>query len=133
MRLTLAVRYILPEKETLDILKFLLQRLHALGIVSRALYLDKDFAAGPVVRYLQEQHQPDHRLSHPRQKWWHPWAVQRLEQLHHPLHQDWIIQSWIIRLSCKLSLGSTQSTYLIRLGQKSNQKLCRSGECPARA
>ena len=35
-----------------------MQRLKALGIVSRVLYLDKGFASGPVVRYLQEQHQP---------------------------------------------------------------------------
>ena len=58
VRLTLAVRYVLPEEETLAILKFLLQRLQTLGIVSRVLYLDKGFAAGPVIRYLQAQHQP---------------------------------------------------------------------------
>ena len=59
VRLTLAVRYVLPEEETVDILTFLLQRLKDLGIVSQVLYLDKGFAAGPVVvRYLQEQHQP---------------------------------------------------------------------------
>jgi putative transposase len=58
VRLTLAVRYVLPEEDTLEILKFLLQRLKALGIVSRVLYLDKGFASGPVVRHLQEQHQP---------------------------------------------------------------------------
>lgn len=58
VRLTLAVRYVLPEEETLGVLQFLWQRLHALGIISRVLYLDKGFASGPVVRYLQEQHQP---------------------------------------------------------------------------
>jgi putative transposase len=58
VRLTLAVRYVLPEEETLDIWKSLLQRLKALGIVSRALYLDKGFASGPVIRHLQAQHQP---------------------------------------------------------------------------
>ena len=58
VRLTLAIRYVLPEEETLAILQFLLQRLKSLGIVSRVVYLDKGFAAGPVVRYLQEQHQP---------------------------------------------------------------------------
>jgi hypothetical protein len=58
VRLTLAVRFVLPEEETLDILKFLLQQLKALAILSRVLYLDKGFASGPVVRYLQEQHQP---------------------------------------------------------------------------
>ncbi len=58
VRLTLAVRYVLPEEETLDILKFLLQRLKALGIVSRVLYLDKGFATGPVIRHLQDQRQP---------------------------------------------------------------------------
>lgn len=58
VRLTLAVRYVLPEEETLAILKFLLERLKTLGIVSRVLYLDKGFASGPVIRYLQAQHQP---------------------------------------------------------------------------
>jgi hypothetical protein len=58
VRLTLAIRYVLPEEDTLDILKCLLQRLKALGIVSRVLYLDKGFAAGPVIHYLQDQHQP---------------------------------------------------------------------------
>ncbi len=58
VRLTLAVRYVLPEEETLAIVTFLLQRLKDLGIVSRVLYLDKGFAAGPVIRYLQGQHQP---------------------------------------------------------------------------
>ena len=58
VRLTLAVHYVLPEEETLTVLQHLLQRLKALGLVSRVLYLDKGFASGPVVRYLQDQHQP---------------------------------------------------------------------------
>lgn len=58
VRLTLAVRYVLPKEDTLDILTFLLERLKTLGILSRVLYLDKGFASGPVVRHLQEQHQP---------------------------------------------------------------------------
>lgn len=58
VRLTLAVRYVLPEEETLEIVEFLLQRLKTLGLTSRVLYLDKGFASGPVVRYLQDQHQP---------------------------------------------------------------------------
>jgi putative transposase len=58
VRLTLAVRYVLPEEETLGVLQFLLERLNVLGIASRVLYLDKGFAGGAVVRYLQEQHQP---------------------------------------------------------------------------
>lgn len=58
VRLTLAVRYVLPEEDTLGILKFLLERLKTLGVVSRVLYLDKGFASGPVVSHLQAQHQP---------------------------------------------------------------------------
>ncbi len=58
VRLTLAVRYVLPEDETLTVLQALLARLKELGIHSRVLYLDKGFASGAVVAYLQEQHQP---------------------------------------------------------------------------
>lgn len=40
VRLTLAVRYVLPEEKTLDILKFLLYRLKKLDFQAQILYLD---------------------------------------------------------------------------------------------
>jgi hypothetical protein len=58
VRLTLAVRYVLPEDETRAVLQCLLARLKELGIHSRVLYLDKGFARGAVIRHLQEQRQP---------------------------------------------------------------------------
>lgn len=58
VRLTLAVRYALPEEETLDILKFLLKRLKTLGFQAKLLYLDKGFASTAIVQYLTAQQQP---------------------------------------------------------------------------
>jgi hypothetical protein len=52
VRLTLAVHYVLPKEEALDILKILLQRLKRLGFSAKVLYLDKGFAATPIVEYL---------------------------------------------------------------------------------
>jgi len=57
VRLTLAVRYVLPEETGLDILKYLLARLKALGFSFKVLYLDKGFACGPVITYLTQQGQ----------------------------------------------------------------------------
>jgi len=58
VRLTLAVRYVLPEEETLEILKFLLKRLKKLGFQAKVLYLDKGFASTDIIRYLTTQQQP---------------------------------------------------------------------------
>ena len=58
VRLTLAVRYVLPEEDTLDILKCLLARLKALNFRFKVLYLDKGFANGSIITYLTEQRQP---------------------------------------------------------------------------
>lgn len=58
VRLTLAVRYVLPDESSLDILKQLLARLKALGFSFKVLYLDKGFACGPVITYLTDQRQP---------------------------------------------------------------------------
>jgi hypothetical protein len=58
VRLTLAVRYVLPEESTLDILKFLLAQVRNLNFSSKVLYLDKGFANGLVITYLTEQKQP---------------------------------------------------------------------------
>jgi hypothetical protein len=58
VRLTLAVRYVLPEDETLDILKFLLKRLKKLGFKAKVLYMDKGFASTGLIQYLTAQQQP---------------------------------------------------------------------------
>ena len=58
VRLTLAVRYVLPDESALESLKILLERLKTLGFSSKVLYLDKGFAATPILRYLTAQHQP---------------------------------------------------------------------------
>ena len=58
VRLTLAVRYVLPEEETLEILKFLLKRLKKLGFQAKVLYMDKGFASTDIIRYLTTQQQP---------------------------------------------------------------------------
>jgi len=58
VRLTLAVRYVLPEDDTLEILKFLLKRLKKLGFKAKILYLDKGFASTGIIQYLTTQQQP---------------------------------------------------------------------------
>ena len=58
VRLTLAVRYVLPEDDTLEILKFLLKRLKKLGFVAKVLYMDKGFASTGIIQYLTAQQQP---------------------------------------------------------------------------
>ncbi len=58
VRLTLAVRYVLPEEDTLEILKFLLKRLKKLGFTAKVLYMDKGFASTAIIQYLTEQKQP---------------------------------------------------------------------------
>jgi hypothetical protein len=58
VRLTLAVRYVLPEEDSLETLKFLLERLKTLGFSAKILYLDKGFASTAIVNYLTSQTQP---------------------------------------------------------------------------
>jgi len=58
VRLTLAVHYVLPEEDALEVLKILLQRLKSLGFEARVLYLDKGFAATAIITYLTTQQQP---------------------------------------------------------------------------
>lgn len=58
LRLTLAVTFVLPEDSTLDVVKRLYQRLQALGLRLKVLYLDKGFCCGAVIRYLQRHQQP---------------------------------------------------------------------------
>ena len=58
VRLTLAVRYVLPEDDTLVILKHLLACVKTLNFTCKVLYLDKGFAASPIIDYLTDQQQP---------------------------------------------------------------------------
>ena len=58
VRLTLAMRFVLPGETALESLEFLLERLKQLGITSKVLYLDKGFAATPILRFLTRSHQP---------------------------------------------------------------------------
>ncbi len=58
VRLTLAVRYVLPEDDTLEILKFLRKRLKKLGFAAKVLYMDKGFASTGIIQYLTAQQQP---------------------------------------------------------------------------
>jgi putative transposase len=58
VRLTLAVQYVLPEDETLAILKFLLKRLKTLDFKAKILYMDKGFASTGIIQYLAAQQQP---------------------------------------------------------------------------
>jgi hypothetical protein len=58
VRLTLAVRYVLPEDDTLETLKFLLKRLKKLGFAAKVLYMDKGFASTGIIQYLTAQQQP---------------------------------------------------------------------------
>jgi hypothetical protein len=58
VRLTLAIHYMLPGEEKLAVLQALLSKLKALHITFRVLYMDKAFAAGPIIRYLTDLQQP---------------------------------------------------------------------------
>jgi hypothetical protein len=54
VRLTLALTYVLPDDTPLAVLQRLLERRAALGVAPRVLYLDKGFASGAIIRYLQD-------------------------------------------------------------------------------
>jgi len=58
VRLTLAVHYVLPGEKALEVLKILMERLKNLGFEGKVLYLDKGFAATPIVTYLTNLQQP---------------------------------------------------------------------------
>lgn len=57
VRLTLSVTYVLPEHDTLSVVKTLLQRVNQLNFHATVLYLDKGFCCGEVIQYLQTQKQ----------------------------------------------------------------------------
>jgi putative transposase len=58
VRLTLAVHYVLPSETALEVLKILLKCLKSLNFEAKILYLDKGFAATPIMNYLTRHHQP---------------------------------------------------------------------------
>src|SRR5258708_28567401 len=58
VRVTLAVTYVLPEDETVQVVQRLLERMLHLGFSPRVLYRDKGFCTGEVVSYLQTQQIP---------------------------------------------------------------------------
>jgi putative transposase len=59
VRLTLALRYVLPDETALDILKILLTHLQELGFRQiQVLYLDKGFASTKIIDHLKERKQP---------------------------------------------------------------------------
>jgi len=58
MRLTLAVAFVTPEDEKIDVVKRLHERLESLNLNIRVLYLDRGFCSGTVISYFQEKNQP---------------------------------------------------------------------------
>lgn len=57
VRLTLALRYVLPEDDLPSVVEGLLQRLGHLGLHATVVYLDKGFCSGTIIRYLQRTRQ----------------------------------------------------------------------------
>ena len=55
VRMTLALTYVLPQEETLSILRRLLNRQTDLGFRPKVLYLDKGFCSGKIIAYLQNE------------------------------------------------------------------------------
>jgi hypothetical protein len=58
VRVTLAIRFVRPADETVEIVKLLRQRVRACGLQISVLYLDKGFAGVAVLRYLDQARQP---------------------------------------------------------------------------
>lgn len=58
LRVTLALRFVLPDDETLTVLRDLLKRLHLRAIRVACLFLDKGFSGIALMRYLTERDQP---------------------------------------------------------------------------
>ena len=58
VRVTLALTYVLPEDDTVQVVQRLLERMQHLGFQPGVLYMDKGFCNGEVVTYLQAQHIP---------------------------------------------------------------------------
>jgi hypothetical protein len=58
LRLTLAVTFVLPEDETVDVVRRLHERLQALKLWLGVLYLDRGYCSGTVITYLNQMQQP---------------------------------------------------------------------------
>ena len=58
LRLTVAVRFVLPDDQTVDVLKSLIGRINALKMSISCLLLDKGFASIETMHYLHEQQMP---------------------------------------------------------------------------
>ena len=58
LRVTLAIRFVLPEDDTLTVLQDLLKRLHLRAIHIACLFLDKGFNGIAIMRYLTHANQP---------------------------------------------------------------------------
>jgi putative transposase len=58
VRITLAIRFVLPEDNTVTVLERLLGRLDTLGVRAKRLFLDKGFAGTAVLAYLTQRRQP---------------------------------------------------------------------------
>jgi hypothetical protein len=58
MRLTLAIAFVTPEEETVDVVKRLYERLESLGLSIRVFYLDRGFCSGSVISFFQDKNQP---------------------------------------------------------------------------
>jgi len=55
LRVTLAIRFVLPGEETVEVVKTLLQQAKKLGIRIKRLFLDKGFGCIAVMKYLTDQ------------------------------------------------------------------------------
>jgi hypothetical protein len=58
LRITLAIRFVLPDDDTVTVLDHLLGRLATLDLRARRLFLDKGFAGTAVLAYLSQRRQP---------------------------------------------------------------------------
>lgn len=58
MRITLAIRFVLPDDDTVTVLDHLLGRMTTLGVRVKCLFLDKGFAGTAVLAYLTARRQP---------------------------------------------------------------------------
>ena len=55
LRVTLAIRFVLPGEETVEVVKTLLQQAKKIGIRIKRLFLDKGFGCIAVMKYLTDQ------------------------------------------------------------------------------
>lgn len=81
-RVTLALRFVLPEEDPLTVLQDLLKRLRLRAIRIACLFLDKGFNGIAILRYLTQCQQPAfNRLHDSRQTGWDAGVVHRAKKL----------------------------------------------------